>query len=358
MSITLQTLQQRLQTMIGDTGGVYTDKYTDAINDAARELYPALFRPLIDETLITGNILPPFIWTAMGTDTSTLALYTTSSASLTKTTTGGLFRNGLSSAKVKATSTDGYLYLSSDNYSRLLDLMNCKVDYKSWAYPSTVNDAFLTIYTLKADSTAQTLNSTTTCPVSKFSLLELESQSINDDIVKIEFRMRAHTSGQNAYFDPPRAIASSVYDYMLPQYFQDGNVSQVWLQTSGYSGDACDDLHPEYAEEFGWHIINDGSYKYLRLPYAPSSERKIKLVGYCPLENDLSDLTDTMTISAERASLLLSYAAYLLFTMQAGISSSDSRDRYDSEAMKWFARAELLKRKLRMQRPTGQIHWS
>jgi hypothetical protein len=352
MGITLTTLQNRLATMIGDKDGIYDEYYTDAINNAAREQYPALFKPLVDETLITGNILPPLIWSS----TSALNFYSSSNATLAKTTTGGLYRNGLSSAKATASAADGYLYLSSDNYPRLLDQMGYDVTFKCWVYPSTADDAFLTIYTVKADGTAQTLNSTTTCPASKFTLLELEDQTINDDIVDIEFRMRVHTSGQNAYFDPPRAIGRAVYDYILPTDFQDGVVSQVGLQTTSYSDDACDDLHPHYAEEFGWKIINDGSYKYLRLPYAPTASRRIKLIGYCPLESNLSSGTDTMTIEDKFTPKLLTYAAYLLYGMVEGTPSSDDVSRYERASLKWLQKSELLKNK-RMTRPPGAIHW-
>ncbi|MCJ7828539.1 MAG: hypothetical protein MUP81_02230 [Dehalococcoidia bacterium] len=359
MSITLSTLMSRLATMIGDSNSIYADKYMDAICNSARESYPTLFRPLIDETLITGNILPPFIWTATGTDTSTLALYSLSNVTLTKTTTGGLFRNGLTSAKAKASAANGYLMLSSDNYPRLLDFMGNEADYKAWTYPlSAADDGFLTIYTVKADGTAQTLNSTTTCPQSKFTLLELEDQDINDDIVLIQFRMRVLTNGQYVYFDPPRALGLSVQDYILPEDFQNGEVNQVWTQSSSYSEDACDDLHPSYREEFGWTINNDGSYKYLHFPYAPSAGRKIKLIGNCPLESDLSASTSTMTIDETHAPLLLSYAAYLLYEMQRGIVSGDAADRYDVECNRWLMKTEMLKRKLKMGRMVGQIHWT
>ena len=140
MSVTLTTLQHRLATMMGDTDGAYENNYTNAINNASRELYPDLFRLVIDETLITGNILPPFIWTS----SSALALYSTSNATIAKTTTGGLFRNGLSSALVTTSAVDGYLGLSSDNYPRLLDYMDKTATYKAWAYPSTANDGFIT----------------------------------------------------------------------------------------------------------------------------------------------------------------------------------------------------------------------
>lgn len=353
MSITFSTLKQKFQTTIHDREGTYAYLYDDAINNAARELSAKkiLHKSLIDETLITGNLLPPFIWTS----SSALALYSTSNVTLTKTTTGGLYRNGLTSAKATASAGDGYLMLSSDNYPRLLDLMDLEVDYKCWAYPEVADDGFLTLYTLQADGTAQTLNSTTSCPATKFTLLELEDQDLNDDLVKIEARMRVHTNAKYVYFDPPRLTGKGVQDYMLPDDFQDGHVSQVWLQSSAYSDDACDDLKPRYTEEFGWKVINDGSYKYLHMPYIPTSGKKIKLVGYCPLESDLSADTDTMAIDDSYTPRLLTYAAYLMYQMLEDDVSSDDINRYERASLKWYGRSSLLGR---MPKPSEAISWS
>lgn len=358
MTTALSTLHDRLRKLIGDDNSALAHRYTNAINNASRELYSDLFKPLVDETLITGNILPPFIWTS----SSALALYTTSNITLTKTTTGGLFRNGTSSAKALAGAADGYITLTSDSYPRLLDLMDLTVDYKCWAYPyDTDDDSFLTIYTVQADGTAQTLNSTTASYSGKFNLLELEDQELNDDLADIEFRMRVHTDAKYTYFDPPRVIGASVVDYMLPQDFQDGVVSQVWLQTSGYSDDACDDLHPKYSEEFGWTTFTgtDG-YKYLHFPYAPTSERKIKLVGYCPLEDDLDEDTDTISLDNPRhINILLNYAAHLVYEMEAGVVSGQSVDRYTFESNKWLNKAMyLINQGGAMTKPAGQISWT
>jgi hypothetical protein len=333
------------------------DQKDRAINNAGKELYESapLFKLLADETVITGNILPPFIWTS----SSALALYSTSNATIAKTTTGGLFRNGNNSALATVSAADGYLCLSSDDYPRLLDLMDKSVDFKGWAYPSTADDAFLTIYTVQADGTEQTLNSTTTCPASKFSLLELENQSLNDDITQIQLRMRVHTSDENAYFDQPRVIKAGIQDYMLPEDFQNGELCQVWIQSSSYSDDACDDIHPRYSPVFGWKTFTDGGYKYLHLPSVPSSNRKLKLVGYCPLEDDLSADTDTMSIDERHKPLLLAYAAYLLYEMKRGTVAGTDTGRYDAECLRWLSKAEMLKQSgLRMTPPSGQISWT
>ena len=360
MTTTLATLQTRLSNLIGDVNSIYADKYTKAINNASREIYPTLFKRLLDETLITGNALPNAHFEDW-TETTYPDHYSLSNATAVESTTAGTYRGGTKSMKVTASAADGYVYITSNDWPGLLDLMDTDIDFKCWAYPEVADDAFLTIYTVQADGTAQTLNSTTTCPAGKYTLLELEDQSINDDIVEIQFRFRVHTNAKYAYFDNARVNGKNLYEYLLPLDFHDGVVSQVWQQTSGYSDDICDDLNlgaNAYSEVFGWTTRDDGTYKYLYLPYKITANRKLKLIGYCPLEDDLSSSTDTLSLEGEKVNLLLSYAAYLLYEMERGTPSSDGIDRYDRECARWLGKTEMLKSRLKMRRPPTAINWS
>ena len=354
------TLTSRLQTLIEDTASIYADKYLNAINNASRELYPILFKRLLNETLITGNALPNAHFEDWS-QTTYPDHYGLSNATAVESTTVGTFRGGTKSMKVTASAADGYVYITSNDWPGLLDLMGNTISFKCWAYPEVADDAFLTIYTIKADGTTQTLNSTTTCPAGKHTLLELEDQSINDDIVEIQFRFRVHTNAKYAYFDNARVNGKSLYEYLLPLDFQNGTVSQVHLQSQGYSDDICDDLDlgaNAYSELFGWKIIDDGTYKYLRTASKLTANRKLKLIGYCPLEDDLDADADTLSLEGGRLNLLLSYAAYLLYEMQRGVVSSDGIDRYDRECARWLGKVQMLKGRLRMRRPAGSISWS
>jgi hypothetical protein len=362
VSTTLATLQQRLQTMIGDKGGEYTGSYSDAINNAARELFPTLYRNLVNETLITGNILPNSHFEDWASS-SYPDRYNKVNATCAETTSAGLVRDGTSSSLVSPSAADGYMFITSGNtsdagYPRLLDLMGKTIDIAVWAYPSTADDVFMDVYYIESDGTATTVSTTTSAIVTQFSLLSRTGISIPDGIKEIQFRFRVHTNGETCYFDNARVMGKAVYDYMLPQDFQDGEVRQVWLQTTGYSDDPCDDLHPRFGEElFGWSIIDDGTDKYLRLPYLTSG-RKLKLIGTSPLENNLSSSTNTMSIDGERVNLLLSYAAYLLYEMERGIASPQSVEQYDRAIAYWLAKYEMLKPRLRMTKPATVIRWS
>lgn len=241
-------------------------KIDKAINRAIEELYPSLHKRLDDLTLITGNILPNASFEDWASS-SYPDFYGVTNATAAETTTAGLIRGqrGTTSALVTASAADGYVYISSDNYPRLLDLMGHDVDFYAWAYPSAADDAFLTIYTVSNDgSTTQTLSSTTSCPASVFTRLELEDQTLNDDLEEIQIRFRVHTNGETCYFDDAVVCGKNLYEYLLPDNFQNGSVDQVYRQTEGYSDDvAAYDLHPRKWQSEGFSIIDDGTYKYL-----------------------------------------------------------------------------------------------
>ena len=318
-----------------------TDKLR-ALNDAIREISQTLFRRLDDITLITGNILP----NAHFEDWASASYpdkYGVTNATAAKATTAGLIRGGLASALVTASAADGYMYITSKDYPRLLDLMDKTIDFKCWAYPSVADDAFLTIYTIQADGTTQTLNSTTTCPASKHTLLELEDQEISDDIVEIQFRFRVHTNAATCYFDDARVNGRYLYEYLLPTNFQNGVLNQVQIQASGYSDDACDDLFPKYwSEPQEFRISYDGTDKYVRLNALYTSLRRIRLTGNCPLES-LSASTDTISLDDPKVNLLVTYAAMKLYERVRGTVSSEDKSLINEEIARLEREYRLLK---------------
>lgn len=347
----LSVLQTKLQAAIADDKRVYWEHYSDALNNAIREVYPNLHRPLDDMSLITGNILPPFIWNADGDE---LDFYTEPTGALAKTTDGAYYRNGPNSALVTASGANDGIILDSNAFPRLLDLMDKTVSFKCWVISEDLSDAFLDVITTLSGSDT-TESSTTTCPVGVLTLLELEDYSIPDDVERIRAKLRVKSDGKYVYFDPPRVIGMTLREYCLPKDFQDGHISQVYIQTSGYSDDICDDLHPSSWEKvYGWGIINDGSYKYLRLPAGYSNNRRIRLVGHCPLES-LSATTDTISIDGEKPNLLIAYAAHLLFEMEMGVPSATDVSRYERLSVYWLNKYYRMLPQLKMATPSGTM---
>jgi hypothetical protein len=335
------------------------DEKKKVINQAARELYPILFKPVRDKTLVAGNMLPDshFEW---WTSSTALKFYKTSNASLAKTSTAGLTWGGTYSAKVTASATNGYMYVSSNEHPRLLDLADREVTFHCAAYPQSDDGAKIEIYTVKADGTTQTHTSTTSSYAGKWSILKLDDKSINDDIQYIEFRFYSVNNGEYVYFDAAWISTSgNVLELLLPEPLREGAVCQVRRQFTAHSDDVPDDMGwgARYEEVFGWKIVNDGTYKYLRLPYS-YTEQRLELIGYAPLEDDLDSDTDTMSINDPQTELLIAYAAALLYESKRGVPSVDGVDLYTTEFNRWVQKAEYLKRKLRMAKPASQISWS
>lgn len=336
-----------------------------ALNRAIEQLYPSLHRRIDNLILVTGNILPDFKW---WTSTALMKMYAKSGATgtLLRTTTGGLYRSEVPpSAKWTAGAASDTFEISSDTYPRLLDLMGKTVTFKCWAYPEVANDAFIRIYTLNAAGTAQTLSSTTACPAGAWTLLKLEDQTLSDDLVKVAVRFGVTTNGQYAYFDDPILTGRDITDYFLPYQFQkgtaygyqtDGNLMEVRMQTSGYSDDIAYDLHPrDWSEPLSWRIIDDGTYRYLKLDDVLTSWYRLRLIGVQPLETLTAD-TDTISLDGARLNLIIAQAAYNLYQMERGSVSSQDKGRYETEMNFWANRVRQLKPTMMMMRPASRLY--
>lgn len=306
-----------------------------AIVRAIEEIYPALYRPLEDRTLITGNILPNAHFEDQST-AGTPDKYTLSN--VTGAAETSTIRGGAKSVKLTTTTAAGYLYISSDTWPRLLDLQGKTVSIKVWVYPEVADDPTMVIYTLQPDGTTQTLPTTTSAPAAKWTLLELENQTLNDDLDEVQIRFPIATNLKYVIFDDARVTGMDTYEYRLPTAFRNGHVGEVYVQTSGSSDDICDDLHPLHFERvyLSTPPIDDGTDKFLRLPTLYGKNRRIRLIGDTPLEN-LTAYASTISLDDKaRIDMLIEYAAYLLFRTEGADASRRDVARFDDAANKHY----------------------
>lgn len=327
------------------------DKIIDAMNDASAEVYPNLYQNYDFWELVTGNILPNSHfrdWTVSTTPDK----YNSSGITAAAATGGGLFRGGAKSVKLTSTGAGEYMLISSTatagNWPKLLDLMGQTIDFYCWANPQVANDAQLQIYTLKADGTAQTLTSTTTCPADKWTLLKLENQALNNNLYRIEFRFIVASAGKYVYFDHARVFGNNQREYLLPIDLRDGDLDEVYIQTSNYAGQPEDDLFPrDWERVHGWEITSDGTDKFLKLPSLWLTNRLIRLKGRKPLSS-VSAYTDTIEIDGRQLNLWLAYAKYALFKLVKTPMSSEDRTRYEAELREAYGEYLRLVPKLGM----------
>lgn len=325
----------------------------NAINRAMEQVYPSLHSKLDDLTLITGNILPNAHFEDWASATFP-DKYTVTNATASQDTTAANFRGGVSSAKVTSTSANGYMSIHSDNYKRLLDLAGLSVTIKCWAKPDTDDDAAIVIYTKKADGTEQTLTSDTSNPSGEFTLLELENQALNDDLVEVEIRFKVITNGNVVYFDDARLLNKLISEYLIPADFVSGQLAQVFIQTSGISSDIVDDIHPASFRQVEFRIKSDGTDEYLHLDELHSTALRMRLRGYKPFTSYTAD-SDTIPIDGNKVNLIVFYAAYLLYEQEMNIAASNDISRYERLAFYWLRRYEKLRPQLAMSTPSQSI---
>lgn len=335
------------------------DNKVDALNRAIEQIYPQLYKRIDNQELITGSILPDGHFEDWSSS-SALRFYSTSNVTLARTTTAGCTRGVTYSAKATASADNGYFYISSDTYPWLLDLMNHSVNFYCWALPEVANDAAIVIYTKQADGTAQTLTSSTACPAGEFTLLSLENQALNDDLVEVQIRFKVVTNAKYVYFDDAIVNGMHLDEYLVPVNLRSGHISRVHLQTGGNyavpttnSSLVCYDIHPTSwggREEF--KIIDDSTYTYLQLIDSPESYYRMRLIGYAPLET-LSADTDTISLSGESLNLICAKAASVLYKLEGGPVSSEDKIRYFGEIAYWEDEVRKLTPRLMMQLPSG-----
>ena len=331
------------------------DHMVNAIEQACEEVYPALYLPLEDLTLITGNILSDASFEDWSS-TSTLAHYSALSGTLAQATAAGSTRNGTYAVKYTAGATPDYLYISSKDYPRLLDLQDMTCDWDVWVYPEILNSAAMTIYTINAAGSTQTLVTTTACPAAKWSRIYIESQKLNDNLHELQVRFNVATDTKYAIFDDAMIQGRRMYEYLMPPNFRDGNLDSVTLQTSGNYDPACYDLHPfstiNPGRDLHFDEINNGTQRYVAFDQTLPTERRLRLLGNKPLEITGTDDTDTITIDAHRVPLFIAKAREIFWAREAvPISSKDKWMFKDEEARA----ARDYRRLLRLRMPMKPV---
>lgn len=335
----------------------------NAINIATRKLYPRLHRKITDLSVITGNILPDFNWWTSATEHK---FWTLSGATVARTSPSAYTRGSRFSAKLTDSgSGDGVMILTSTNYPRLIDFQGSTVSLYAWAYPlDTDDDAETEIVTIQPTSTGTTVDtntSTTSNEATVFQLIKLEDISIKDDVNTFQIKMRCVTASKNVYYVEPRLIGKKVYDYMIPELLQGGQITWIRRQITGRNDiRPADDIgfNADYVDLFGWSVvtenINGTNYKFLRTPTNISEGYRLEIQGFAPLEDNLSADTDTITIDDPYTQLLVLESAKQMYKMLRGQGSSFTSDTYETEVARLDFEISRLGN-LRMGQPSSML---
>ncbi len=336
------------------------DLKVNALKRAVEQLYPILHKPVDNKTLITSNMLPNGSFEDWAASTAP-DFWSLNGVTAAANTTLGQHWGGVTSAHVTASTADQYLYLDSQNYPPLLDLSGLTVSFYAMAYPQAANDAFLELYTVDKAGSTQTLASTTACSSVTWTLLKLEEQKLNEDLTRLQARLRVHTINKYAIFDDAVLNGLPLTQYVLPADFQNGHLSQVMIQTTGYNDQPCYDMASQnwsvpqefrvirnsgYNPPSTYHVLN------FNAPYV--SNYRMRLIGYKQLETLSSD-SATIFLDGERLNLIVAKAASIFWkSMQSPVSSQD-KGRYFNEIAMWENEVNRLTYKFMMPLPSGTL---
>jgi hypothetical protein len=325
MSTTAATLFTRFRQVIGDYNNRYEGHYYEWINEAARESFPTLSKTILDRTLIIGNALPNSHFEDWASS-SYPDWYAVTNATAGKEST--YIRGGTYSAKVTASAADGYMYITSATYPKLLDLMGQTIKIACWCNPQTANDVFMDVYYVDSTGTATTTSTTSTAVASQYNLLYRDSIAIPDDIVTLQIRFRVHTSGQYAYFDNARVIGETG-DLILSTSIKE--VSHVGWQVTSHATYPCDDIGMVFFAEFPPQMYSDGTYNYLVVPSDFPSERLLEIRGKGYLEDTLDGTADTISLDGQSVQQFLYMVKAVAYDRLRGLASTEDTEKLEYE---------------------------
>jgi hypothetical protein len=264
----------------------------NAINRAIENLYPALYLPLIDETLAIDNILAnhDFETYSGGEFTSW-----SQSGSPTRTQETTIVKHSANSAKLVDVGAAHLLQAPTININ---EISGKTVTFKCWVYTTDADKARLRINW--DDSNFE--NSPYHTGVDEWQLLKV-SASVPDSATKVELRLDINAT--TAYFDLAICYIDPIYRYTIPTTFI-GRPNFVELQDH--------ELNPE------------GSYLGLKNNEKPEPGRVIRLRGTGVLSTMTSD-ANTVELGVPHTSLIVAKAAYEYYRIKMGDPRASDEDR-------------------------------
>lgn len=264
----------------------------NAINRAIENLYPALYLPLIDETLAVDNILlnHDFETYSGGEFTNW-----TQSGSPTRTQETTIVRHSTSSAKLV---DSGAAYLYQAPTININEVTGKTVHFKCWVYCLAADVARIRI---NWDDT-NFENSNYHDGADEWQLLKV-SATVPSTATKVELRIDINNT--TAYFDLAVCYIDPIYRYTIPTTFI-GRPNSVELQSR--------DDYPE------------GTYSGLSNNETPRPGKVIRLRGTAPLSAPSTD-SGTTEVGVPHTSLIVAKAAYEYYRIRMGDPQASDEDR-------------------------------
>ncbi len=321
-----------------------------ALVSAAHNIYPACFKEIWDESLVSGN------WLKGGSferwdDANTLTDWTDDeTVILTQTSDSPYYKHGSYSCKLGTAA--GYIHQDITNFDDLKHLAGKTVTFTVQGYCATASTLRIAIY----DGTTTTYSSYRTAEgawTEHNDPLKVTA-TIQDNPTVIEFHIILATAN-DAYIDDARVIS----DYRGKTYI--GNLGlakdrphQVFIEPTDYS------QQEDWIRVRDYKVDGDGCL-YIPTTYPSDYRLRIRGIGYLDfLASGVSSTawTATIDLDAPELEILVAQAALYLYTWMA-MPNYESGEREVYQQMMGYWKQELAERiaKFKMIAPSATIHW-
>ena len=292
------------------------DDIHNAINRAIELLYPTLYLPIRDETLVVDNQL--LNWD-FETDTAGNFNNWTAYGSPTPSTNTTFVMHGVQSASIAAAGSVGHLW--QDITVNLKEVTNRPLVFKCWVYATAASAGRIRI---DWDGGTTFSNSEYHSGDDQWELLDVQV-AVPDGATQIRFMLEVAAS-QTCYFDAAYATLGPIYRYAIP--------------TSIVLGP-----HHVYQQS---HEDHPGG-NYFPLGKGATPGRILRLEGQNiltrPAAGSGADLdTNTTEVDGARVALIVARAAQFLYEVAFNPSSSAEAETYKDRATYWRGETQYLSR--------------
>jgi hypothetical protein len=266
----------------------------NAIRQAISELYPDLYLPIRDETLIVDNLL-----TNSGFETFASSAFTgwTTIGSPTLSLETTIVMHGDGSAKIVSGASVGQLTQAPS--INIKELTNEQAESKRWVYATEPNTARLRLDFGNSNFSDSPYHS----GKDQWELLEVDA-AVRSDATQVKQICEVAASG-TGYFDLGWLAVGRVYEYTLP--------------TSIITG-------PHRVTQQADEDDVDGPYYQIPDGWKPTTGRLLRVEGYGVLSRPTTN-TGTTEVGEPQVRLIVAYAEMLMWRLMASPARSSRQDR-------------------------------
>lgn len=310
-----------------------------AINTAARQTYPDLWLPVLDETLVTDRLGSNMDFETWTTSPGAPDNWTADSGPTLTKETSRVF-HGTNSAKITGGTTDGGFY--QDLTVNVADIVGSAIVLGTIAWSSILDSGWVQV-----DFGTSTVDSNKHPGDEDWEELWL-STSIPATASRIRIRCLAEsTSTPDCFFDSLYCHIKPISRYTVPSAFTKFPNS-VELQRSRRTPTA------DYEVLTDWHPEEDGETRYIQFDYPLRAGYRLRLRGKGYLSS-VSAETDTMEVNDAQVDVIVEFAAGEAYRRIADQSPAEEKQEYLALANQHFMKADALMHRPGVRKRTGAV---